>query len=264
MRFAASMARMGHSVVLYESNVLLGGHLRLLSQLPTREAWRHAIEDMAHAMRVNGVDVRLNTMATAESVLADHPDQIVVATGSDWVVPAQLNPSGPRAPVALALDRAIDLATEAADTSTAFGRRAVIYDSSGTYAPLGLADALSFRGVAVTLITPDERLSQTAFEELDLQHVMPRLAARGVQRIIGHTVAALGPACVVLSEVWGGAQQRIDNVDSVVFACLRQPRTSVFEALRARHPYVDRVGDALSPRSTAAVIHEAEALARRV
>jgi hypothetical protein len=263
MRFAASMARMGHSVVLYESNEMLGGHLRLLAQLPTREAWRHAIEDMAHAMRDNGVDVRLNTMATFESVLADHPDRIVVATGSDWVVPAQLSPSGPGAPVALALDQAIDLATNTAHTSTAFGRRAVIYDSSGTYAPLGLADALSFRGVAVTLITPDERLSQTAFEELDLQHVMPRLAARGVQRIIGHTVAALGPGCVILSEAWGGAQSRIDDVDSLVFACLRQPRTSLFEALRARHPYVDLVGDALSPRSTAAVIHEAEALARR-
>lgn len=263
MRYAASMARMGHSVVLYESKRHLGGHLHLLAQLPTREAWLRAIEDMAQAMHSSGVHVRLDTPATVDNVLADHPEKVVIATGSDWVVPADMAAAEGGPPVSLALDTAIEVAMAAADSSGTFGQRALIYDSFGTYAPLGLADTLSSRGVLVTLVTPDERLSQTAFEELDMQHVMPRLAERGVQRIIGHIVSRRESGTVTLSSAWGGQTCRIDKVDSLVFACSRQPRTSVFDALRTQHPDVERIGDALSPRSTAAVIHEAEALARR-
>jgi len=263
MRYAASMARMGHSVVLYESKRHLGGHLHLLAQLPTRGAWHQAIADLTDNLHDQGVDVRLDTLATRDAVLAGSPDKIVVATGSDWVIPAELISRAGAAPVTLALDAAIDLASGAAASSAAFGRRTVIYDSSGTYAPLGLADMLSSRGGVVTLVTPEERLSQGAFEELDLQHVMPRLTERGTRRIIGHTVSSVDSRTITLSNAWGGATCHIDNVDSIVFACFRQPRVSVFEALRSQHPDVERIGDALSPRSTAAVIHEAEALARR-
>jgi len=70
----------------------------------------------------------------------------------------------------LALHTAIELVS---GSIVRFGRRVVILDAAGIYAPLGLADALSSRGIEVTLVTPDEGFSRTAFDELDLQHVMP-------------------------------------------------------------------------------------------
>ena len=138
----------------------------------------------------------------------------------------------------------------------------LIVDESGDYAPLGLAEALAIAGVSVTIITPAPSIGAAAAVRLETAHVMPRLRSLGVELTVEHDVASVRGTSVELAGVWGGSPTLLEGIDSVVLAMGRSPRDELFRGLREQAADVRRIGDALSPRSTAAVIHEAEAVAR--
>jgi hypothetical protein len=73
-----------------------------------------------------------------------------------WAVPDELGWRGGNTPVVLALGTAIELVSGSVAT---FGRRTVVLDSSGIYAPPGLADALSACGIDVTPVAESANLS---------------------------------------------------------------------------------------------------------
>ena len=254
LKFAAVASGAGHEVTVIEHRNQPGGHLALLARLPTREAWVTAIEDLVDSARCGGARLRLGLEATPESVLAESPQVIVVATGARW----QMEVTASSPPKLLSLDAAI----EAASDVSLFGRHTVILDATGTYAPLGLADGLSARGIQVTLVTCNESLGHIAARELELPHVMPRLIRRGVQTVVAHRFVEVCRGGVVLDSIWEGASRILSNIDCVVVAGARRANDELFQSLSRLHPRVYCVGDARSPRSTAAVIHEAEALAR--
>ena len=58
--------------------------------LPGREWFQKAVDWWTSELRHLGVDVRLGTEATAETVLAESPDAVIVATGSRY------SPHGPQ------------------------------------------------------------------------------------------------------------------------------------------------------------------------
>lgn len=74
-------AERGHAVVLFEAGPKLGGQLLLA----TRATWRRdliAIVDWRAAELARlGVDVRLDAWATEDTVRAERPDTVIVATG---------------------------------------------------------------------------------------------------------------------------------------------------------------------------------------
>jgi hypothetical protein len=91
---------------------------------------------------------------------------------------------------------------------------------------------------------------------------MPRLRQLGVELIALHDIDSVEGRRVIVEEVWSGNRSPIEDVDAIVLARQRVPRHVLFDELRAAGREASLVGDALAPRSTLAVIHEAEALAR--
>ena len=138
----------------------------------------------------------------------------------------------------------------------------MIADDAGTYAPLGLAEALAAAGVEVELATPAGAIGESAAAQLELPHVLPRLRRLGVRLTVAHDVARIDADAVVLRDVWGGGERTVEGVDSLVLALTRRPCIELLAPLRDAAVDVRLVGDCRSPRSTAAVIHEAEALGR--
>ena len=81
--YAAWMcARRGHSVTLLEKGSELGGHFLVASYPPAKGEIAPAIRSLIVRCREAGVDIRLNTEATAELVQEIAPDAAIVATGS--------------------------------------------------------------------------------------------------------------------------------------------------------------------------------------
>jgi 2,4-dienoyl-CoA reductase-like NADH-dependent reductase (Old Yellow Enzyme family)/thioredoxin reductase len=89
-------ARRGHRVVLFEQEATIGGALRLGCVPPGKEKMRWLVDYYRAALDELGVEVRTSATATAASVMAEHPDQVVVATGSDPLVPPVEGIHGPR------------------------------------------------------------------------------------------------------------------------------------------------------------------------
>jgi thioredoxin reductase len=266
LRVAATAAARGHDITVIERELVPGGHLCQIAWLPTRDSWRRAVDDLVAAIdRCSG---RLETGAEmdVDSLVAMSADTFVVATGAVWDetgVSAQRPyraeiPGIHGAPV-LGLGVALERARR---DPGSFGRRVVIVDETGTYAPLGLAEVLATAGAWVHIVTPAATIGAEAAVELELPHVMPRLRRLGVELTIWHDIGSIEARCVVLDDVWGGDASVIEEVDSIVLAMQRVPQDALFEGLRAEGKAVRLVGDARSPRPTLAVIHEAEALAR--
>jgi NADPH-dependent 2,4-dienoyl-CoA reductase/sulfur reductase-like enzyme len=268
MHTAEIAARRGHRVVLFERAAELGGHLNLLKQFPTRQEWNVAIDNLRRAIENNGVDVRLGVAADADRIAAESPDVVIVATGARWDKDgvSVFKPERDAMP-GWEQDNVVDLGTAArralADPQ-ALGRRVVIWDEAGTYLHLGLADVLAHAGVDVEILTSLDHPGEDALKHFDLFFVMPRLVEAGV-RIGNQTVVErIDGNEVYARSIWGGAQRRIDAVDTLVLSMLRSPDDALYRDVRHRYADVRRVGDCLAPRKPVQVMYEAHETARAI
>jgi 2,4-dienoyl-CoA reductase-like NADH-dependent reductase (Old Yellow Enzyme family) len=246
LRAAATAAARGHGVTVHEREMEPGGHLRDLGWLPTRSAWLNAVEDLVAAVERHGGELRLSSAPGPEALAAAAPDVVLVATGAGWDASGRSSRRPDRAGLpgaALDLGTALDRCRQDA---RALGGRVLIVDEAGTYPPLGLAEALAEAGVEVELATPAASVGWRAAEQLELPHVLPRLLQLGVRLTPSFEVGSIS----------------VRAVDTVVLAMERVPRDELVSPLRAALPDVRAIGDARAPRTTIAVIHEAEEVAR--
>lgn len=141
MEAAAVAAERGHRVQLWERGGALGGRLALAAALRQREdigLWlRYAFDRLQRA----GVQVMLNTAASAQRIAAAAPHEVILATGAE--------------PLAFVLDdgRAA-LTLDQAATMACAGQRVAVYDETGDWGAYGLVEHLAQQGAQVTLITP--------------------------------------------------------------------------------------------------------------
>ncbi|HEY0276690.1 MAG TPA: NAD(P)-binding protein [Solirubrobacterales bacterium] len=295
LRAGAVLAARGHEVTVYERRDRAGGHLADLATLPTRGGWANAVEDLLAELDRSGATLRLGTEVDGALVDSESPDLVLLATGAEWestgatsFVPAgavetssriareklhtpaadepavetsrriatvSLHTDGPRI---LGLDEAIELAH--VDPSQ-LGASVLIADDSGTYAPLGLAEALAGAGTSVRFLTARGEIGTEPSFHLELPHLLPRLRALGVDLATGRAVTGIDDEGIEVADLWGGPAERVAGVDTVVFALRRRSRDGLAAELADSAPELQTIGDALAPRPTAAAIEEAERVA---
>jgi len=252
--------------VLLERDGELGGHLNLLRRLPTRAAWGVAVSNLEVPLEKAGVDVRLGHDATAESIRSAGADVVVLATGARWQRTgfSQYRPDRDSIP-GWEQEHVLDLGTAIRDATeedgARIGERVLVYDESAGYWPLGLAELLADAGRTVEILSPHLFVGEDALKTMDLQHVLPRLVAKGVRVTAQHDIQSIEGSQVHVYGVWGGEPQVLE-VDTVVISTFREPVEHLYLALRDEGFELHRVGDALAPRKLEAVIYEAERLGR--
>ncbi len=269
MKTAAVAAKRGHHVVLLEKEPVLGGHLNLIKQLPTRAEWQTAIDNLTREMATAGVEVRLGVQATTTVLEQEKPDAIVCATGSTYSATglSSYRPERPGIPGA-AQEHVIDVGTairRALKDPAALGKRVMIVDETGGYLPLGLAEVLATQGgVEVEVISPHLFIGEDLVRTQDMPILFPRLVAAGVKLTAQHFVEKIAGNTVEVYNLWGGEKRTIANVDTIVISMMRTPNDTLFSELRQSFPEVHRVGDVVAPRKPAAVIYEGEKLGREI
>lgn len=268
MKTAAVASRRGHDVVLLEREAELGGHLNDLKWLPTRDGWQIAIDNLQREMRNTGVDVRAGTDVTADLVAQENPDVVVVATGSTWDRSGYSLGRSERAGIPGAdSDHVLDLGTalrKAAEDPASLGKRVLIVDESSLYEPLGLAEVLAAAGADVEVVSPELFIGSDTMRHLEMGHIFPRIRRAGVRLTAQHFVDRIEGSSVAVYDIWGGGEEIRSDVDTVVLSLGRSPREELYRALAQRFPDVRRVGDAVAPRKTPAVIYEGEELGRAI
>ncbi|PRC91976.1 NADH:flavin oxidoreductase [Solimicrobium silvestre] len=149
---AARVAReRGHDVVLFEKNDQVGGQIILAAKAPQREQMAGIVRWFDMETKRLGIDRRLGVAATAEMILAEQPDIVVLATGG--LNHTEENPNW-KVPEGLAVSSWDILSGKVAP-----GKNVLVYDGISTHAGAGVADFIASRGNVVEMVTPDVKIA---------------------------------------------------------------------------------------------------------
>ncbi|NMH64045.1 FAD-dependent oxidoreductase [Shewanella salipaludis] len=91
MAFSVYAASRGHEVVLFEAKSEVGGQFNLARKIPGKEEFNETIRYFVNQLALHKVELRLNTRLDADTLAAEHFDEVVVAAG---VVPRLLDLPG--------------------------------------------------------------------------------------------------------------------------------------------------------------------------
>lgn len=87
LKAAQTAALRGHDVILMEKEDQLGGILKSKQALPFKHEMYELSQTFGKQCYDAGVEIRLNTTATKELVEAEKPDAVIIAVGSEPLIP---------------------------------------------------------------------------------------------------------------------------------------------------------------------------------
>ncbi len=90
---ATTAAKRDHQVTLIEKESVLGGQFRFSSYPPVKQELSAALKYMIRELKKTNAKILLNTEATAESIKALNPDEVIVATGAKPAMPKWITES---------------------------------------------------------------------------------------------------------------------------------------------------------------------------
>ena len=254
MKAAVIAARRGHHVTLFEQQAELGGQVNLAIKVTNRAEFGDLVRNLLHELHQLPIAVRTNTLATAELVLAEQPDAVVIATGS---VPDRAAFPGANGP-------------DVADVSDILtgrvvpGRRVLLVDRLGFHEAASVAEYLAERGCQVEVVTPALYVGQDLGVTLDLENWYRRARRLGI--ICTPNVSVLSAEGGVVTGIhnYSGQILTFERADTIVLAVQRRTESQLYFALKKRVRELHRIGDALAPRRAHAAIIEGERAGRAI
>ncbi|MGE3690114.1 MAG: FAD-dependent oxidoreductase [Novosphingobium sp.] len=262
MEAARVAALRGHEVVLHEAREALGGGLALWARLPGREVVGEAVLWWEKELARLGVGVRLGSEASAETVLAEGPDAVIVATGSrycpggrsitfDQDLPGWDQPH---------VFRPEDVLLHQARPKG----RVVLLDGEGHHASTGIAEILAQGGAQVAYVTAGfSPVSARLVDSFEARFLVARLKAAGVELVPSQWVRRIGGKTITLYDIHTG-QERTVPADAVVLSTGREPVDGLARALEGKVAQLFAIGDALAARVLAAATYEGQKFARLI
>ena len=229
MEAARRLAERGHRPVIFERSAALGGSLVDAGANPLKtDVRRYAEWSVRSTLSTPGIDIHLGTEATPELVLAEKPDAVIIAVGSEQIIPNVPGVDGDNVALAVAVDRG----------EVKPSRRVVLVGAGLTGSETAVT--LAREGHEVTLI------DMLNLEELEARDknigMIHRLALEaGVSLQGGLRLSEIRPDSVIAVDA-GGAEHEI-FCDSVVLSLGVRPRSDVVERFRCLCDETYVVGD---------------------
>ena len=226
----------GHQVTLFERGESLGGQTNIAARGPGRTDFAEVGRYFSVELRRLGVDVRVNTDATAEAVLGLNPDEIFIATGGRPRVPDHIEGIG-RPNVVQAWD--------VFNGTAECGQRVVVLDDDFHIQGLNVAELLAAQGKDVEVVTREFEVGPH-IEPNTRMATLRRVNELGVRLSPTTWAREIGADHIVLYHFYS-LNEETRPVDTVVLACNVVSETGLGEELAERHPRVRFIGDAAGP-----------------
>lgn len=269
-------AERGHAVTVFEAAADPGGQVRLTAQSPRRREMLAIIDWRMAQCAARDVAFHFNTWAEADTVLAENPDLVIIATGG--IPNAELFETHG--------DQALTVSSwDLISGEVKPAQSVLIYDEVGDHAALQAAEVAAAAGAQVEIMTPDRSFApeimgmnlvpyMRSLQDKQVRFTVTRRLLQ-VERSGNRMAATIGTDYSSFSQ-----QQEVDQVvlnygtlplDQLYFDL--KPLSSNggavdYEALIAgraqtlmRNPegsfQLFRIGDAVSARNTHAAIYDA-------
>jgi hypothetical protein len=238
---ARGAALRGHHVVLLERRPQLGGRARLAGARRGRERWARYIDWLCDEAQAGGAELRTGVAATAAEVLAESPDAVIVATGSE------LRPTAAPSGTVPVID--VDVLLESGPPEVG-ARSALVLDDEGGFLAPSAAERLVAEEFTVEIATTHPVVGA----EIDpTQHpfVIRRLALAGVVMTPHLAGVSSDGDRVTLRHLYTEREEQRPGVGLVVMAGYRHSVVGLRDELAAARPDLRVVvtGDALAPRT---------------
>lgn len=225
-------AACGHEVVLMEKQGRLGGQLYHAAIPPFKQDLSRMVIYYRHCCDKYGVDIRLNTEATVEAVLAENPDAVILATGGVERIPSYEGIDGPRVCTAL----------EVLEGSVVPGHKVLVV--GGGMVGCEVADYLGEHLHDVTLVARSLVGKDITMQSRPL--LMERLARYGVRIMPFTPIESFTETGVVLTGDGEGAV--LDGFDTIVLALGCDSHNPLEALLEGKVAKLVVVGDAKEAR----------------
>jgi 2,4-dienoyl-CoA reductase-like NADH-dependent reductase (Old Yellow Enzyme family) len=275
---ARTAALRGHEVHLHEATRRLGGQVTIAATAPHRHDIGAITEWLAGEVERLGVTIRLSSLVDPEVVAELAPDEVIVATGA---APRRdgFQLATPVTPV-----QGHDLPHVFTSWDVfGFGGRArlegpaVVFDDTGTFEAISVADALLAAGLKVTMVGRHESIGATLpYPPATVEAARERLMSGDFDFVGGHHLQGITPDEVIIGVPF---TERVRAVEArtVVLVSYQRPNRELYEALRdgaeARGavdeagaacpgPVIHLVGDVTGTNGIMPAIHQAAAVAR--
>lgn len=252
----------GHEVVLFERDERLGGQYKGWSSLPGREGLFDAIEWYLTELPEVGVDVRTGSAASVESVLAENPDSVLVATGSRYArngasgfMPAPL-PGWDR-PFVYTPDQIIERGERPSGN-------VLILDDEGLNTGIGVAEILATAGAQVELVTRWLHVAPNQFFTFELPLMIATLKNLGVRLTPQTYVKEIGDHEATLFDVFTNVESVRGGIDALVLSTMRVPIADLHTELEGKVEQLFVIGDASGVRDHGAAFYEGAYFARMI
>jgi NADPH-dependent 2,4-dienoyl-CoA reductase/sulfur reductase-like enzyme len=267
-------AERGHEVVVFEAASHAGGQIRLTAQSKRRREMIGIIDWRVAQCTAMGVTINYSTWADAETVLAESPDVVIMATGG--------------VPHTEVLSAGNDLVVSAWDIISGDvkpGTNVLVFDDAGDHSGLQAAEVIAASGGKVEVMTPDRSFAP----EVMAMNLVPYM--RALQKLdtvftVTYRLEAVkregnGLVAIVGSDYGGVTKER--HVDQVVINHGTIPLDDLYFELKPQSSnlgvldhgdFIDgrpqassgnpqgtfqlfRIGDAVPSRNTHAAIYDA-------
>ena len=249
MEAARVAAIRGHEVALWEKEDSLGGNLIPASIPDFKRDYRDLRDYLITQIGKLGVNIELRREATPESVQAEKPDAVVVATGSTPIIPEIKGIENGNVGTAL----------EVLSGKKSTGERVIVI--GGGMVGCETALYLARKGQRVTVVELSDILCRGKYLA-NRMHLIKLITDANVKVFVNSQVSE------ILDNSIGIVDNHGKNVtlkaDTVVLASGSQPNKSLYESLDGRVSEIYAIGDCVEPRKLMNAIWEGFRTARLI
>ena len=244
----------GHQVTLFERDERLGGNVNWIVACASRLEYGDLIRNKTGELARSGAEVRLGADATAETLLAEKPDAVILATGQEETRPAHIpGMAGGRVHTPL----------QVLQGPRPEPCHALIIDDIGSHQATSLAEYLAEAGCRISMVTSAFCVGQELGVTLDLELWHQRMGDKALEIYTGHIVMSVEGDPVLL-DIHTNSERVLEGVELVVPVNHGRARDELFHQLHGKVPALYRVGDALAPKDVGEAILDGHRAARRL
>ncbi len=240
LKAAITAAQRGHRVILCEKTDAVGGILKSEQAIPFKRELYELGRTLERQALAEGVEIRLNTPGTAEYAAAEAPDALILAVGSQPIVPPLPGIDGDN--VVVVNDYYLNR-DKVGDSVAVLG---------GGLAGCECAVHLAQEGKTVHLV----EMRDTLAPDCNIRHrpILMQQIDKGVQVHLNTAGQAVTAAGLTVKHADGSVETI--PCDTVICAVGQRANRQSVDELRRAAPFVREVGDCIRPANITKAIYE--------
>lgn len=265
LEFARTAALRGHQVELHEAMKTLGGQVVMAASAPKRGDIGMIVNWLAEEIENLGVDVHLNSYVDENMVAEKAPDEVVLATGTaprtdgmQQSTPAVSIPGFDLPHVYTSWD------VLGFGEITHLDGPAVVYDDTGTFEAISVADVLLEKGLKVTMVSRNDSVGANLnYPPVTAGAARERLYSGDFDFVGAHHLLSITDSEVEVGVLFADRSRHIP-AKTVVFVGFNEPNRELWQSLQGNGPSTHMIGDVRGRNSILSAIHAGNELGRRI